>query len=141
MSLLKSMDIVGSGMHAQRVRLNLISSNLANANTTRTKDGGPYRRMDPVISAVSVGDASNEFEAALKRVQVDSIKEDTTPFVDVYDPGHPDADPNTGVVAMPNVNVMEEMVNMVTATRSYKANVTAFEALKQMAMKAMEIGR
>ena len=141
MSLLKSMDIVGSGMHAQRVRLNLISSNLANANTTRTKDGGPYRRMDPVISAVSVGDPSNEFEAALKRVQVDSIKEDTTPFVDVYDPGHPDADPNTGIVAMPNVNVLEEMVNMVTATRSYEANVTAFEALKQMAMKAMEIGR
>ena len=141
MSLLTSMDIVASGMHAQRVRLNLISSNLANANTTRTADGGPYRRLDPVLTAVSTGDPSNEFEAALKRVQVDSIKPDPTPFNEVYDPGHPDADPKTGIVEMPNVNIMEEMVNMVTATRSYEANVTAFEALKQMAMKAMEIGR
>ena len=141
MSLLKSMDIVGSGMHAQRVRLNLISSNLANANTTRTPDGGPYRRLDPVLSAVSTSQADNEFDAALKRVQVDSIQADPTPFKEVYDPGHPDADPNSGIVRLPNVNVMEEMVNMVTATRSYEANVTAFEALKQMAMKAMEIGR
>ena len=73
------MDIVGSGMNAQRVRLNLISSNLANANTTRTPDGGPYRRLDPVLSAVSTGQADNEFDVALKRVQVDSIQ---------ADPGH-----------------------------------------------------
>ena len=141
MSLLKSMDIIGSGMHAQRVRLNLISSNMANVNTTRTADGGAYRRQDPVISAVSVGEPSNPFEAALKKVQVDSIQEDQTPFKQVYDPAHPDADKQTGMVAMPNVTIMEEMVNMVTASRSYEANVTAFEALKQMAMKAMEIGR
>jgi flagellar basal-body rod protein FlgC len=86
---------------------------------------------------------SNEgsFGNTLYRVEVTGVKDDPTPFPVTYDPGHPDADPKTGMVSMPNINVVEEMVNLITSSRSYEANVTAFETLKQMAMKAMEIGR
>jgi flagellar basal-body rod protein FlgC len=134
------MDILSTGLHAQRLRMNLISSNLANAHTTRTKDGTPYRRKDPIFQAVAL-DTDGSFDNTLHKVEVTGVYEDPSPFPQVYDPGHPDADPNTGMVEMPNVNVVEEMVNMITAARSYEANVTAFESLKQMALKALDIGR
>lgn len=145
-SIFKSMDVLSSGLAAQRLRMNLTSQNLANAQTTRTAEGGPYRRKDPVFAAVSAGGSnpaagSGDFEGSLQKVAVAGIAEDQRPFPLVHDPSHPDADPDTGMVAMPNVNVVEEMINMITSSRSYEANVTAYEALKQMANKAMEIGR
>ena len=141
MSLTKAMDILSSGLHAQRIRMNITSSNLANAHTTRTVDGTPFRRKDPVFESSPLDPGSANFDNTLQKVQVTGVKDDLTPFPEVYDPGHPDADAKTGMVKMPNVNVVEEMVNLITASRSYEANVTAFETLKQMAVKAMEIGR
>lgn len=141
MSLTKAMDILSSGLHAQRLRMNITSSNLANAHTTRTVDGTPFRRKDPTFEAVNLNPDAEHFDNTLQKVQVTGVKDDPTPFPVIYDPGHPDADPKTGMVQMPNVNVVEEMVNLITASRSYEANVTAFETLKQMAIKAMDIGR
>lgn len=140
MSLMKSMEVLSSGMAAQRARMHITSTNLANANTTKSADGGPYRKQNVVLGA-DIELNPQSFEAAMEKVSVDGVADDPTPFPEVYDPGHPDADPETGLVQMPNVNVVEEMVDMVTATRSYEANTTAFEALKQMANKAMDIGR
>jgi flagellar basal-body rod protein FlgC len=141
MSLTKAMDILSSGLHAQRIRMNITSSNLANAHTTRTVDGTPFRRKDPVFESSQLDPNSANFDNTLQKVQVTGVKDDLTPFPEVYDPGHPDADAKTGMVKMPNVNVVEEMVNLITSSRSYEANVTAFETLKQMAVKAMDIGR
>jgi flagellar basal-body rod protein FlgC len=141
MSLSKAMDILSSGLHAQRLRLNLTSSNIANAHTTRTENGEPYRRKDPVFTSVSASDDPMDFDNTLTKVKVTGVAEDQSEFQLIHDPSHPDADPETGMVAMPNVNVVEEMVNLITASRSYEANVTAFETLKQLANKAMELGR
>lgn len=139
MSFMKSMDVLSSGMHAQRVRLDTVSTNLANAETTRTADGGAYQRQEVSFRAVPVD--GRDFDAALKSVEVERVKNAPVPTRMVYDPSHPDADPASGMVEMPNVNVVEEMVDLMTATRSFEANVTAFEALRQMVNKAMEIGR
>jgi flagellar basal-body rod protein FlgC len=125
--------------------MNLISSNLANANASRTPEGGPYKRKDAVFTATPL---ENRFNRALdgataqqvRRVEVSQIIEDQNPPRLQYDPGHPDADPQ-GYVAMPNVNVVEEMADMIGATRAYEANVTAVQAAKSMAMKTLEIGR
>lgn len=141
MSLTKAMDILSSGLHAQRKRMEVASTNLANAQTTRTAAGGPYAKQNVVLSAQGVKGADGSFSATLNRVSVDGTVPDSAPFPEVYDPGHPDANKETGMVQMPNVNVMEEMVDMITASRSFEANVTAFEALKAMVNKAMEIGR
>ncbi len=141
MSLLKAMDTRGSGLAAQRIRMNLVSTNLANANTTRTVEGGPYRKKIPVSTAVITGADRESFDQALEQVQVAEIKRDDGELPQLYDPSHPDADPETGMVTMPNINVVEEMVELTTAARSYEASVTAFEALKQMVNKAMELGR
>ena len=141
MSLTKAMDILSSGLHAQRKRMEVASTNLANAHTTRTADGGPYAKQNVILTAQDVNNPDGSFSATLKRVSVDGTAPDSAPFPEVYDPGHPDANKETGMVKMPNVNVMEEMVDMITASRSFEANVTAFEALKAMVNKAMEIGR
>jgi len=125
--------------------MNVISSNLANANTTRTPEGGPYRRKEVVMAAYP---AQQSFEDILKarltdrvsEVKVVGIVNDTRPFVSKYDPQHPDAN-EEGYVLMPNVNIVREMVNMMSATRNYEANVTAINATKSMALKALEIGR
>lgn len=142
MSLYTGMDILSSGMTAQRQRMNVVSSNLANANTTRTEEGGPYRRKEPVFAsqAVSANASDPAFEQALRGVSVVDVVNDPAPLPMVWDPGHPDADPE-GYVQMPNVNVVEEMVNMMTASRSYEANVTAFQTLQQMINRSLEIGR
>lgn len=159
------LNISATGLRAQRVRQNVISSNLANAETTRTAEGGPYKRQKVLLEADPV-----EFDQFLVKenaklkgsmtqighqripqpqwpvaeenigsgVKVAGIVADEKPFRMVYDPAHPDAD-NKGYVAMPNVNVVEEMVDMITATRAYEANATAFNATKQMLTKALEL--
>lgn len=133
MSIVKGFDILGSGMSAQRTRLNTVSSNLANAETTRTAEGGPYARRVPVFEAIEEGEAD-------AGVRVSNIETDPVPGPMVYDPGHPDAGPD-GYVKMPNVNVVEEMVDMMTAARSFEANVQAFQTLRDMVQQAMNLGK
>ena len=145
MDLDSAFMISASGLDAQKERLSVISSNLANVESTRTPEGGPYRRKDVVFSATSMG---NSFESVLSSegshleqgVEISDVISDSRPFKQVYNPQHPDADAS-GYVLYPNINPMEEMVNMMSASRSYEANVTAFNATKSMAEKALEIGR
>ena len=144
MDLFKAMEITASGLNAERSRMNTIASNLANAKTTRTADGGPYKRLDPVFTSVPL---TQKFEdlvgekaaSAASIVRVNEIRQDQTPPMMVYEPGHPDADPQ-GYVAMPNVNVVQEMVNMITASRAYEAGVTVMQTVKGMARSALNIG-
>lgn len=134
-----------SGLSAQRLRMNLISGNLANVNTTRTREGGPYRRKEAIFAARPLEESfkkilANRQNKQLSTVEVERVIEDSNSPVMKYDPQHPDAD-EKGYVAMPNINVMEEMVNMISATRGYEANVTALKAAKDMASRALEIGK
>lgn len=149
MDLLSSMEISASGLSAQRTRLNIISQNLANAETTRTAGGGPYRRQVTVFAAhpfVSHLDQSadapsqDRHQDPRRGVAVEGIYYDNSDFRMVYDPGNPDAN-EAGYVEYPNVDVVTEMTNLIMATRSYEANVTAVNSSKTMAMKALEIGR
>ena len=133
MDLFTAMDISASGMRAQRTRMNVISSNIANAHTTRTPEGGPYQRRDVVFR-------ENTFEKELSSVDVEEIVNDTSEGNRIFEPDNPDAD-ESGYVTMPNVNLMEEMVNMIGATRAFEANTTAIKAQKDMALKALAIGR
>lgn len=137
MSIMQIFDIASTGMAAQRLRVQLIAANIANSETTRTKDGGPYRRRDAVFEAQDMG-----FSGALANagVRVASIRTSQEPFLTRYEPGHPDADAN-GVVRYPNVNPVEEMVNLTEASRAFEANVAVVRAGKAMAMSAMEILR
>jgi flagellar basal-body rod protein FlgC len=133
--------ISASGLRAQRLRMDVIAANLANAQSTRTPDGGPYRRHEVVLEAQPT---SGTFEDALNSsnpgVRVARIVADDRPPQLVFDPGHPDADAK-GYVAMPNVNVVTEMVDMMAATRAYEANVAALNATKRLLEAALEIGR
>ncbi len=145
MDLFSSMRVSASGLDAQTKRMNTISSNIANAETTRGVDGGPYKRKDPIVEAQtdreSFGEIlQNQLDENVQGVQVVDIQEDPRPPRMVYNPNHPDANAE-GYVAMPNVNPVEEMANMISAQRSYEANVTALGAAKGMAQKALEIGR
>ena len=143
---LSGFRISGSGMAAQRARMNSISSNIANINTTRTPEGGPYRRKDVVFEAMpdvqsfgevmGVTDPRSDFQ----RVQVTDIVSDKKAPLLKLEPNNPDANED-GYVAYPNVNLMEEMTNMIQASRSYEANVQAIQATKDMALSALEIGR
>jgi len=145
MDFFDALHTSSSGLTAQRLRMNLISSNLANIHTTRTPEGGPYKRKDAIFEAKPVAES---FKDALRsrgakgvsEVKVAEIIEDPAPPIMKYDPKHPDAD-EKGYVAMPNINLMEEMVNMITAARSYEANVAAVKASKSMALKALDIGK
>lgn len=144
MSFFKAMDISSSGLSAQRLRMNVLSANLANAQSTRGDDGGPYKRRDVVFAATPVTNPFEDYLSGdgqdLRKVQVVDVHKDTKAPRRVYDPSHPDADAE-GFVDMPNVQVMTEMVNMIAATRAFEANATALNDSKQMAMKALEIGR
>lgn len=136
--------VSSSGMNAQRVRMNTISSNIANINTLTTPEGGPYRRKDVVLQALPDGKTFGEMMTAdparsVNRVQVTDIHVDTAAPLMKYEPDHPNADEN-GNVAYPNINLMEEMANMIQATRAYEANVSALNATKDMAMSALNIG-
>ncbi len=145
MDFFTAMDISSSALSAERTRMNTISSNLANANSTRSSDGSVYRRRNPIFSAtplmergaVAVPAAGGQ---GVKKVMVAQIVEDLSPPRLHYDPNHPDAD-EKGYVALPNVNVVEEMADMISATRAYEANITATQAAKSMAMKTLELGR
>ena len=142
MDLFTAMKISSSGMALQRARMNVISSNLANINTTRTPEGGPYKRKMVVAETTPVekGIFFGALEQALKKVEVKEIKEDDSPPRLVYDPSHPDAD-ERGYVAMPNVNMIEEMVDMINASRAFEANTTAASNAKAMAARALELGQ
>ena len=156
-----AIDISATGLRAQRIRMNSIASNVANINTTRTEEGGPYRRQIAVLSSKRGKEMFSDLlaEARLKLTTTDcchlvpktglyeesallgveaGIKVDLSPPKMVFDPTHPDAD-SAGYVAMPNINVVSEMVNMISASRSYEANVTAINAVKGMARRALEI--
>lgn len=143
MSFLQSLNISGSGLTAQKLRMDVISENIANIDSTRTEAGGPYRRKMVVLS--STGDFKKMLMKNLKNevnlgVEVTDIVEDQSEFKLVYNPEHPDADEN-GYVSMPNVDSLKETVDMMEAYRAYQANITALNTTKQMAVKALEIGR
>lgn len=145
MDLVNTMDVAASGMTAQRARLNIISTNLANANTTRTQDGTPYRRQTVIFETVNLPDSFKEqLEEALngrvQGVRVSKIVPVEGDLKKIFDPSHPDADAQ-GYVYLPNVNLVEEMVNMLNANRAYEANAAVIKAAKEMALKAMDIGR
>jgi flagellar basal-body rod protein FlgC len=149
MSLFGSINISSSGLTAERLRMDIISKNIANANTTRTANGTPYRRQVVTFKAAETGSFKSHLSKHMNKnendnigngVEVTGIKEDESSFKRIYDPGHPDADKN-GYVLMPNVNIVTEMINMISATRAYEANVTALNSSKSMMMKALEIGR
>jgi flagellar basal-body rod protein FlgC len=146
MGFLDSINISASALTAEKLRMDIISKNIANANTTRTANGTPYRRQVVVFenagNNIPFSQYLNDASKAMigNGVKVKGIAEDQSPFKMQYDPGNPDADKD-GYVKMPNVDVMTEMVNMITASRAYEANVTAINSAKSMAMKALEIGR
>jgi len=148
MSLFKSFGVNASGMTAERYRLDVISENIANANTTRTEDGTPYRRK--IVTFSEKGNDYTSFGSIYAKargastgdgVKVTKVFEDkSTDLIEVYDPAHPDADEN-GYVWYPNVNTVTEMTNMIDATRAYEANATAFQASKSMALRGLQIGQ
>lgn len=148
MSFLSSMNISASAMTAQRLRLDVASENIANIDTTRTEAGGPYRRKMVVLEAknensfrkVLMNVAGKSWQQSTGGVRVSQIVQDTSPLKPVYNPEHPDADEN-GYVQMPNVDLIKETVDSMSATRSYEANITAFNAIKMMASKALDIGK
>jgi flagellar basal-body rod protein FlgC len=140
-----SMKISASGLSAQRTWMNVLSANLANVNTTRTAAGKPYERRTVVYEATPATESfdrvlDDSVQEELQAVRVANIVSDGRDFKEVFDPGHPDANAS-GIVAMPNISAVEEMTNMVIATRSYEANLSALQNAKQMALKALEIGK
>jgi flagellar basal-body rod protein FlgC len=128
--------VSASALEAQRQRMNVVASNMANVHSTRTEEGGPYRRKDVLFSAETVESDTD----TLTGVRVVDVVPDSTPFRTVYDPGHPDADKD-GYVSMPNINIIEEMVNIMMASRAYEASVSAFNMSKAMFLKTLELGR
>ncbi|MDD2972098.1 MAG: flagellar basal body rod protein FlgC [Lachnospiraceae bacterium] len=146
MGMFTSFDINASGLTAQQYRMDIISENVANANTTRTEDGTPYRRKVVTFEEKEsqtpfsrvLNDARDNFSG--KGVRVSSVQEDkTSDMKQVYDPSHPDADEN-GYVTYPNINIVTEMTNLIDASRAYEANATAFTTSKSMAVKGLEMG-
>jgi flagellar basal-body rod protein FlgC len=144
MSAFSGMNISSSGMTAQRLRMDIISQNIANVNTTRDENGNPYRRKAVVFSEKD----ATPFQEVFMRtagvvgngVKVTRIVEDNKAMRKVFDPNHPDAD-DAGYVTYPNVNIVQEMTDLIDATRSFEANVTAFNATKSMALKGLEVGK
>lgn len=149
MAFLSSFDICASGLSAQRVRMEIAAENISNVDTTRTEAGGPYRRKDVVLESYGAGSFQDSLRNAARGygfssrnagVRVAEIVEDDREMKLVYNPDHPDAD-EAGYVSMPNVDVLKETVDSMSATRSYEANVTALNAMKLMVQKALEIGK
>ncbi len=146
MAFLRTLGVSASGLTAQSFRMDVISENIANAEVTRTADGNPYRRRNVIMGEREITTSfAEELNGANARIRGDGVKitdvvEDPSDFKMVYKPGHPDADEN-GYVSYPNVDTVTEMVDLISATRSYEANVTAFNATKNMALKALEIGK
>ncbi|HEA83833.1 MAG TPA: flagellar basal body rod protein FlgC [Thermodesulfobacterium geofontis] len=134
MNLLKISQIAGSGLLAQRIRLNIAATNIANSEVTRTLEGGPYRAKVVVLKAVPI----SEKNPKLKAVKVEKIADDPSPFKEVYDPGHPDAD-ERGIVKYPNVDVITEMVELLSAGRAYEANLTVLSTTKSMILRCLDL--
>ncbi|HET6514215.1 MAG TPA: flagellar basal body rod protein FlgC [Thermodesulfovibrionales bacterium] len=130
------LKVSASALDAQRQRMNVLSSNMANVHSTRTDEGGPYKRRDVVFATMTVESDPGKMYG----VRVDDVTIDDAPPKKVYDPSHPDAD-NEGYVAMPDINILEEMTNMMMAFRAYEASVSAFNMSKSMFMKSLELGR
>lgn len=144
MGLFDSINISASALTAEKTRIDIINKNMANANTTRTSAGTPYRRQ-MVVFEENKDKFSDYFEKHTKKfngkgVKISEIVQDETEFKRIYEPGHPDADEN-GYVMLPNVEMVKEMVDMIDAQRAYEANITAMNGTKSMLMKALEIGR
>ncbi|SHH83541.1 flagellar basal body rod protein FlgC [Clostridium grantii] len=142
MSIFKSMEISSSGLSVERMRLDTVSSNIANASTTKTEDGEVYRKKTVTFKEKFKNqvDEMGKSSVVSSGVEINKIEESTDEYKIVYEPTHPDADEN-GFVTYPNVDLLQEMVDMMSATRAYEANVTAFNASKSMLLKALEIGR
>jgi flagellar basal-body rod protein FlgC len=144
MGFFDTLNISASGLSAQQLRMDLIAQNMANVDTTRTENGGPYKRKIALFQERKSVPFSTHFASALngtvsgRGVRVARVVTDKSPGAKVYDPSHPDADAE-GYVTKPNVNVVDEMVNMISASRSYEANVTAINVTKEMIAKTMEI--
>ena len=135
-----SFRICSSGLTAQRAKMDVIASNLANVETTRTPEGGPYKKKTVILAAEPMADVfGSALKAAVRAVKVDSVAEDKEVKM-MYEPAHPDAD-DKGYVAKPNVNPITEMAEMITTGRNYEAMVTAFDATKNMALKTLEMGK
>ncbi len=142
MALFSGLNISASGLTAQRTRMDTISNNIANVNTTRTEDGGPYRRKMPVFASrlkEEMGNINNQKQETGGGVEISEIRESSKQPKLRYKPNHPDADEN-GYVRMPNINIVAEMTDMMSASRAYEANVTAIDTSKQMAKSALQIG-
>jgi flagellar basal-body rod protein FlgC len=141
MDFMKSLTVSASGMSVQRTRVGLAASNLANVETTRADDGsGPYRRLDAIVTPASFDDALGQADDGVRGAEVMQVVADPTEGKLVHNPTHPDADEN-GFVRLPNVNPVQEMVNLMTAQRGYDANATAFETAKTMIQRGLEIVR
>ena len=162
MKFFKTFDIAASGMKVQQKMMDVTSNNIANAHTTKTADGTPYRRQFVQVASQDASASESAYEQASmnkefsnifeetgvgyagRGAKVDGVREDASDFNWVYDPSHPDAmkeGPKAGYVAKPNVNIIQEMTNMMLATRAYEANATTVESAKSMAMKALQIGK
>jgi len=139
MNLIAGVDIIAGALNAQKTRLDIVAQNIANAQTTRTANGGPYQRQVVSFETELVRHAGNG-GPSLQSVRVASITPDRTPGQQVYNPQHPDAGPD-GTVTMPNVNLSYEMVDLITASRAYEANLAVVKNARQMAMKALDIGK
>lgn len=140
MDIVTSFKICSSGLTAQRAKMDVITSNLANVETTRTPEGGPYKRKTVILAAEPVADVfGTALNAAVRAVKIDSIAEDGAVKM-MYEPSHPDAD-DKGYVAKPNVNLIMEMADMITTSRNYEAIVTAFDATKNMALRTLDMGK
>ena len=141
MNLLTVLDVNASGLMAQRKRVEVSSSNLANSQTTRTENGGPYRRKDVVFQTTSFKESlGSAIGKGVQGVEVSELLDDPRPFDRRYEPGHPDAD-KEGYGSYPNINVMEEMANLVEASRSYEANIAAIGIVKAMINRTLDLGR
>jgi flagellar basal-body rod protein FlgC len=152
MGLFDAIDVSGSGLSAERLRMDVTSENLANAQTTKGADGQPYRRKVVVLQeaggqgsfgtalSAAIGRATGNASSPARGVQVSGIVQDSSDLKRIYDPGHPDADKN-GYVTMPNVNTVTEMTDLISASRAYEADVTAMQTAKQMFSKTLDILR
>ena len=141
MSFFTSLEVSGSALIAERLRVDLASANLANANSTRTIEGGPYRRRDAVLQAVpAAGSFGSELDKAVRMVQVRRVQIDPRAPRELFNPAHPDANAQ-GIVRLPNVGIVEETVNLMNASRSYEANLAAIRVSREMAERALRMGR
>ncbi|HOV91236.1 MAG TPA: flagellar basal body rod protein FlgC [Syntrophorhabdaceae bacterium] len=143
MGILDILKISASGLRAQRIRMETIATNLANIHTTRTDEGGPYAKKEVVFRTTDLNETQGFGKVLSERIEgvkVEEIAKSSKEFEKVYDPGHPDAD-KEGYVIYPNVNLMEEMADMVSATRSYEANINVINTTKEMFIKTLEIGK